>query len=140
LRAVLDPNVIVSAALSATGSPARVIRRWLDGDFEVVVSPALLDELRRVLTYPKIAERVPANDAEALLALLEAEAAVAPDPSGEPPVSVEDPGDEYLISLAVAEGAALVSGDRHLLDLAAELPIYGPADFLACLGPTVPGS
>ena len=31
------------------------------------------------------------------------------------------------------ERAALVSGDRHLLELAGDLPIYAPADFLVLL-------
>jgi uncharacterized protein len=130
LRAVLDPNVLVSAALSATGSPAQLIRHWLDGEFEVVASAALLDELRRVLAYPKIVERIPPEDADALLTLIGGEASTAVDPSGGSRVRVEDPDDEYLVSLAVAEGAAVVSRDKHLLDLADELPIYSPADFL----------
>jgi hypothetical protein len=37
----------------------------------------------------------------------------------------------YLIALAAREHAALVSGDRHLLELAAELPIYTPAESLS---------
>lgn len=122
--------MLVSAALSAAGAPAELIRRWLEGNFEVVASEALLDELRRVLAYPKIADRVPHEDAEALLALIRSEALVASDPAGGPPVEVKDPKDEYLLSLAVSEGAALVSGDRHLLDLAGELPIHSPAEFL----------
>jgi predicted nucleic acid-binding protein len=39
-----------------------------------------------------------------------------------------------VIALAYANDAALVSGDKHLLDLAHEPPIYSPADFLAALG------
>lgn len=139
MRVVLDPNVLVSAALSAKGSPAELIRRWLDGGFELVASEALLDELRRVLAYPKIAKRVPSEDAEAFLVLIRAEAMVAADPSAGPPVRIEDPHDEYLVSLAVAESAALVSGDKHLLDLAGELPIFLPAEFLRRLERSSPG-
>ena len=127
---MLDPNVLVSAALSAKGSPAELVRRWLDGRFELVASEALLEELRRVLAYPKIQARVPAEDAESLLDLIGAEASLGADPSQAPPVRPDDPDDVYLVALAVAEGAALVSGDRHLLDLAGELPSYSPAEFL----------
>ena len=130
MRAVLDPNVLVSAALSAKGSPAELVRRWFEGGFELVASDALLEELRRVLAYPKIQARVPAEDADSLLELIGAEASLAADPSLTPPVRPDDPDDVYLVALAVAEGAALVSGDRHLLDLAGELPIYTPVEFL----------
>ncbi len=44
-----------------------------------------------------------------------------------------DPGDDYLIALASAERAVLVSGDTHLLDLANEIPVYSPRQFLGLL-------
>lgn len=39
MRAVLDPNVLVSALLSPTGTPARIVLAWAEGRFELVVSP-----------------------------------------------------------------------------------------------------
>ena len=44
-----------------------------------------------------------------------------------------DPGDDYLLALAENEHALLVSGDKHLLQLAGELPIQTPAAFIAAL-------
>ncbi|MGI8425314.1 MAG: hypothetical protein ACR2FO_01070 [Actinomycetota bacterium] len=41
-----------------------------------------------------------------------------------------DPGDDYLISLAQANTALLVSGDKHLLALKGEIPVLSPAEFL----------
>jgi predicted nucleic acid-binding protein len=41
-----------------------------------------------------------------------------------------DPGDDYLVALAEAGRAVLVSGDRHLHALAGELPILAPRAFL----------
>ena len=57
------------------------------------------------------------------------------DPAGAPPVASPDPGDDDLIALAVKERAALVSGDRHLLSIGGDLPIYAPADFLRHIEP-----
>jgi putative PIN family toxin of toxin-antitoxin system len=133
LRAVLDPNVIVSAALSPAGAPARIVRRWLEGEFELVVSPKLVAELRRVLAYPKISRLVPDEDARALTLLIEGEGESIADPDAGSPVAVEDPDDEYLIALAAACGAPLVSGDKHLTALAGRFPVFTPADFLAAL-------
>jgi predicted nucleic acid-binding protein len=42
-----------------------------------------------------------------------------------------DPDDDYLIALAHDQSAIVVSGDRHLLDLADRAPILSPADLLA---------
>ena len=44
-----------------------------------------------------------------------------------------DPGDDYLIALAGAERAVLVSGDKHLLDRAERLPVLSAAQFLNLL-------
>jgi predicted nucleic acid-binding protein len=44
-----------------------------------------------------------------------------------------DPGDDYLIALAAAARAVIVSGDRHLLDMRDELPVQSPAGFLAAI-------
>jgi hypothetical protein len=58
------------------------------------------------------------------------------DPSHPPPVRSADPGDDYLIVLAAASRAVLVSGDQHLLSLSDDLPVYSPAQFLDM----IPGS
>lgn len=139
MRAVLDPNVIVSAALSAADAPAQIMRRWLEGDFELVVSSALLAELQRVLAYPKVARLLRPDDAAALVDLLESEAETIPDPGGNLPVEVDDPDDEYLVALAVACGAPLVSGDKHLRVLADRYPVFTPADFLIALDEATTG-
>jgi uncharacterized protein len=133
LRAVLDPNVLVSALLSASGTPAELIRRWLAGDFELVLSAKLVGELERVLRYPKITARISAAQASEIVDVLRDEGLMADDPVATVTRGLDDPEDEYLIALAVASGAALVSGDRHLTDLPGRLPIFTPAEFLDLL-------
>jgi predicted nucleic acid-binding protein len=61
--------------------------------------------------------------------LLRLAAVVAPDPSTGSHRSA-DAGDDYLLALAEHERAVLVSGDRHLLDLADRLPIQTAHAFL----------
>ena len=133
MRAVLDPNVIIAALISSTGSPARLLEAWRSGRFELIISDLLLAELDRALAYPKLRRRVPSEDAAAALEWLRRDATLLPDPSGNPPVRSVDPGDDYLIALAAAGKATLVSGDDHLLRLAATLAIVSPATFLAGL-------
>jgi putative PIN family toxin of toxin-antitoxin system len=54
VRVVLDANVLVSAAISAAGPPRRIVAAWIDGRFELVASPLLLEELRDVLDRPRL--------------------------------------------------------------------------------------
>jgi len=56
---------------------------------------------------------------------------LAVDPDGPPPVRSSDPDDDYLIALAAAERALLVSGDVHLTSLANRVPVRTPAEFLS---------
>lgn len=133
VRAVLDPNVIISALLSPKGSPARVFRAWIGGAYELVASPLLLAELERALGYPKLQKYVTTSEVEDLLGLLRREASLRDDPVESPPVRSLDPDDDYLIALAVAARAVIVSGDAHLLGIEGGFPIYTPAAFLGVL-------
>jgi putative PIN family toxin of toxin-antitoxin system len=134
LRAVLDPNVIISALLSPTGTPAQLILAWQSGRFELVVSEALFAELARALAYPKLRRRIAEEDAWRIIQWLPRGASVRPDPRDPQGQRSVDPGDDYLIALAAAEKAVLVSGDDHLLRMTS-LPIASPATFLARLEP-----
>ena len=129
MRAVLDPNVVVSAALSPSGAPARVLLAWLDGRFESIASPGLIEELERVLAYPKLRERIPAADAAELVRLVKGGSVMREDPPNPPAVS-SDPGDDYLVALAMASEAVIVTGDSDLLSLAPRLPVFTPKRFL----------
>jgi uncharacterized protein len=129
VRAVLDPNVLIAALLSPAGTPAQLLSRWLAGDFELVVSDELLKELGRALGYAKVRRLISADDAEAYVAFLASTAVIAEQPAVGTHHS-RDPGDDYLLALAENEHAALVSGDKHLLQLADELPIQTAATFL----------
>jgi uncharacterized protein len=135
VRAVVDPNVLIAALLSRTGAPAQIVSRWLGGEFELVVSENLLAELERALAYPKVRRRVEQEEAEAFVALLRRGGRLGADPA-EPARRSADPGDDYLLALAEAERAVLVSGDQHLLALADELPIQTPRAFLDTLAET----
>jgi len=139
VRAVFDPNVLISALLSPGGAPARALRAWLQGDFDLIVSPQLLAGLRRALAYPKLRKRIEPEEADRVVEWLQGSAIIAADPDDASPVRSPDPGDDYLIVLAQTERAALVSGDQHLLQLAQAIPVFSPAGFLGLLEEGRPG-
>ena len=130
MRAVLDVNVAIAGLLSPSGSPAHILRAWREGAFELIASPLLLAELERALAYPKLTRLVPPEQARAFVHWIAVEAVLADDPPEAPPVRSQDAGDDYLIVLAAAQRALLVSGDKHLLALSDRLPVLSPAAFL----------
>jgi len=100
-RAVLDTNVLVSAHISPNGAPAQILRLWRKGAFTLVRSPRLLRELESAPAGPELRGRV-------------------------------DESAAFLVALARAAGAdVIVSGDRHLLELAdLQPPALSPRQLL----------
>lgn len=132
IRAVLDPNMLVSALISPTGTPARVLNAAEAKDFEFAVSRRLLSELEVVLMRDKF--RRYASVEEAAAHIRRVREAGIPSVEGEiTPVS-PDPKDDYLVALAVSTGSDyLVSGDPHLLGMDYELTVVSPRAFLEIL-------
>ncbi|MDQ6775510.1 MAG: putative toxin-antitoxin system toxin component, PIN family [Actinomycetota bacterium] len=129
MRAVLDPNVLISAVISPVGAPREILTAWTQGRFDLIVSPELL-ELRDVLARPKFRRWVSDPAAVEYVDGLTDAALLIDDPPAQPGLSV-DPDDDYLIALARAAGADyLVSGDQHLTGLPDPTPpVLTPLEF-----------
>jgi putative PIN family toxin of toxin-antitoxin system len=134
VRAVLDPNVLVSAVISPAGPPGSILLAWSLGQFELVISRKLLDELADVLARPKLQRWVSQATASEYLNALAESATMIDDPS-DPPKHSPDPDDDYLLELLdAADANYLVSGDPHLTGLADhDVPVETPNVFLARL-------
>jgi putative PIN family toxin of toxin-antitoxin system len=130
VRAVLDPNVIVSALISPGRSPARLLHHWITGGYELVVSPMLLTDLSRTLCHPTIRERLSEVECDDLLEVIRRQAEFEDDGTGPAIDGSGDAGDDYLIALAAASGSLIVTGDQHLLELRDRLPVMSPSEFL----------
>ncbi len=134
MRAVLDPNVLVSAAISPAGPSRQIVTAWTDHRFELIASSTLLEELADVLARPKFRRYISAALVTEFIDGLSQDAVFVQDPP-EPPGISPDPDDDYLIALAQAAGADyIVSGDRDLLDLTdPHPPVLTPRQFLDVL-------
>jgi putative PIN family toxin of toxin-antitoxin system len=51
IRAVIDTNLLVSGLLNDSGAPAKLILRWLKGQFDFLISDEIMDEYAYVLHY-----------------------------------------------------------------------------------------
>jgi len=141
-KAVLDTNQFVSSLLSKTGVQSQILRAWRAGRFQLVTCPAIIEEIARVLTYPKIRDRygISAKLIGNLIRLIGDHALVVP---GDTPVAIvdEDPADNMILACAL-EGQAdcIVSGDDHLLRLGnfQAIPIITGKAFLELLNVAEP--
>ena len=129
-RVVLDTNVLLSALLFHAGTLSWLRAAWQTGAVRPLVSRRTMDELIRVLAYPKF--HLGSRDREDLLAdyLPWCKVVVVSEP---PPVPhCRDPFDVPFLELALtAQADALVTGDRDLLALAPQfsVPILTPRIF-----------
>ena len=137
VRIVLDTNVVLSAVLWR-GTPHRLrdaIRQ--SPDTRLFTSAALLDELAEVLARPFAIRRLALIGTSAQTLITDyALAANVVTPLAVPSVIAADPDDDHVIAAAVAvEADLIVSGDRHLLDLATHggIRIVTPAESLALI-------
>ena len=130
MKIVLDTNTLVSA-IGWEGPPARIFRACRAGRFDLIISSQLLDELTRVLTYPKLRTIAQHPELPEILRWVHAPEHVV-IPKRTVRVVTADPPDNRVLEAAV-EGKAdvMISGDEHLLGLIVfeGIPILSPAAF-----------
>jgi putative PIN family toxin of toxin-antitoxin system len=104
---ILDSNVLVSAFTSAAGASRQVLRRILSGEAQALISMPLFCEYESVLARPGTQQRCPLSAAEqtqlfdALLAHTQwVEIYYRWRPN------LHDEGDNHVLELAIAAGAA----------------------------------
>jgi len=137
MRAVVDTNVVVSAAINPRGTPAQVILAWESGAFTWIISEPLLQELNITLGAERVKRYLVWDEAliEDFILRVRGSADIVA-PRHEIHRIVTDPPDNRVLE-AVVEGDAeyIVSGDRDLLDLKhyESTRIVTPAQFLGIL-------
>ena len=136
MRAVIDTNILIRAAIKPLGMVGPVLSQLRDKRYAILYSESLLAELVDVLNRPRIRDKYDLSDDDIKtilgLILLRGEAVT---PQGE--ISVcPDPKDDKVLEAAVAgEANAIASGDEDLLILYPfkGIPIITPNAFLEML-------
>ncbi len=131
MKVVLDTNVLVSGLMYPDSVPGRIVTAWREAQFDVVSSLPQLEEIGRVLSYPKIGRVLKWNSEtiEKFLKqlLLRVELAELGEFVDE---QLRDASDSpILASLVASEADFLVTGDGDLLALRERYSILPPAEF-----------
>ncbi|HEY8491617.1 MAG TPA: putative toxin-antitoxin system toxin component, PIN family [Dehalococcoidia bacterium] len=126
IKVVVDSNVIVAAYFNPGSAAADVWQRARNGDLVLLWSAATRDEVLSVLEDVKVDPAFRSEVREAF----RPEHRVVPQRLA---VIEEDPPDNDLLACAVYGGAhAVITSDRHLLDLRAyhQVRLVTAGDFL----------
>lgn len=116
MQLVLDTNIVLDLLVFADPQVQVVHAGLQAGALRWIATPAMRDELERVLAYPKLAPRVEFHrgGAGAVLDDFDRHVQLLAVPA-KAPVTCGDPDDQKFIDLAVAHRCALLSKDREVL-------------------------
>jgi uncharacterized protein len=137
IRAVLDANVFVSAAVRPEGPPGQLFSLLLREDaFVLLMLPAIATEIANALRYPTVRRCIRGRiDASQWLDSILLLADLVDDGRLPTRASVDPDDDKYLHAAVSGRASVVVSGDQDLLDLNEYngIPIVRPRAFLAVL-------
>jgi putative PIN family toxin of toxin-antitoxin system len=135
-RVVLDVEILVGALLCPDGAQGELVRRMVEEQsFELVVSPAILNELREALAAPGLLRHLGVSEEDierwiAALALLSTHVDTGARNGGR-----ERAEDEYLRAARLGNAHYLITADQDLLRLleVGGIQITGPRMLLDLL-------
>jgi len=134
IKIVLDTNVLISS-IFWRGAPYKVMKRGFEGEYLIISSSEILDE---VIDKLRNKFNIPENTIHDVIRILMAFSFVV-EPTRKIDAVKDDPDDNKIIECATCCNADyIVSGDGHLLDLEKykSIRIVKPRDMLEILKKT----
>ena len=119
MKIVIDANLFASALIKPESNPGRILDLVKQNQVELILSPAIIREIKRILLYPRL-QKYHHKTAQEIDAYFEDVLMFAWIVEGEKTVDIikDDPSDnKYLACAYEGEADYIVSGDNHLLDL-----------------------
>lgn len=113
-KVLLDTNILISA-LGWKSKPREIFLQCIAGELKLIISAEQMDELRRVMDYPKF--NFNEEQKESFISIL-LEVAEMVEITGKIKVIKDDPDDDIIVETAIVGGVDyIISGDPHLLNL-----------------------
>jgi len=117
---IADINILLPLLFGQTRRARFLRNAWKGLAFQLAITPQILEELNRVVTYPKVLSNfeLDTTNVEQALQILQGLAIVLPGDYSDVDVISEDPSDNIYLAAALESGADyLVTQDHHILNL-----------------------
>jgi putative PIN family toxin of toxin-antitoxin system len=118
VRVTLDSTILVRANQRATGPARALLLELLDGGHAIILSGSVLDEVERVLHYPRLLKRFALTETETtqfVAFLASAAEIVEVDDTIAPPI--RDPKDIHIVQTAISGKAEYICTlDEHFYE------------------------
>ena len=119
MKIVIDANIFASGLIKPKSNPGKILDLIKQNQVELVISPGIIKEIKRILLYPKI-QKYHRRTPREIDAYFEDILMFAWVVEGKRPVDVikdDSTDNKYLACAHEGEADYIVSGDHHLLDL-----------------------
>lgn len=131
MRVLIDTNVLISAALSATGTPFQAYIKAASYPNRGLICEQNVDEMKRIF-YKKFPNRLAALDKFLSVALMTLELVPIPTDESDFEKQIRDVKDRPILRAAIdAKADVLLTGDKDFLESGVITPkIMTPSEFL----------
>lgn len=131
MRVLIDTNVLISAALSATGTPFQAYIKAASYPNRGLICEQNVDEMKRIF-YKKFPNRLAALDKFLSVALMTLELVPIPTDANSMEEQIRDVKDRPILRAAIdAKADVLLTGDKDFLESGVITPkIMTPSEFL----------
>ena len=119
MKILVDANLFASSLIKPNSNPGKILDLVNQNQVELILSPSIIKEIKRILLYPKI-QKYHRKTAQEIDEYFEDILMFAWIVEGKELVDIikDDPADnKYLACAYEGEADYIVSGDHHLLDL-----------------------
>ena len=131
MRVLIDTNVLISAALSAGGTPFQAYVKAASFPFRGLICEQIVVEMKRIFNK-KFPNRLAALDKFLSVALVTLELVPIPTDANDSELKIRDIKDRPILRAAIdAKADVLLTGDKDFLESGLHSPaIMTPAEFL----------
>ena len=118
MRIVLDTNILIRANPKGQGPARELLQKIITGDHVLITSDFLMQELARVLTYPRIEKRwrLHPREVEQYLQVLGSLSEVVKPQPGIPIVSKDVDDDPIIYTAVTGKADVLCTLDAHFYE------------------------
>jgi len=134
-RVVLDTNIVVSAAISMDGNPAKIFELLLENKIVNYTTKEMLNEVEDVLGRPFFKKYADEKYRKFVVENLQKNSVIT-NPEFFEKIVEKDSKDDKFVNCALSANANVISGDKHLLELKSykNIKILNAKEFLDNFG------
>ena len=116
VKVVSDTNVVISAAISRDGTPAKIFELLLERKITNYATEEIIKEIEEVIARPALRECIDENYKKFILNHFEKNSVII-KPTFSEKVVLKDSKDDKFVNCALSVKSNIISGDKHLLEL-----------------------